>query len=122
MGSPTNCARPPVQPAVNTPVPTTIVPILVLELVHEIGAVPPYGVKVKVSPVSTVDDVGNILNVEVEGPNGVPSSSAPWMTPEVLYASMCHVTWCSLSIPRRQCLGLAPLRVRCGVWGVGCGV
>lgn len=67
-----------VVPAVNTPVLTTIVPIVVSALVHEIGAVPPNGIKVKISPVVTIDVLGKILNIEVEGPNGVPSSSAPW--------------------------------------------
>jgi hypothetical protein len=67
-----------VVPAVNTPVLTTIVPIVVSALVHEIGGVPPNGVRVKTSPVDTIDVVGKILNIEVEGPNGVPSSSAPW--------------------------------------------
>ena len=67
-----------VVPAVNTPVLTTIVPIVVLALVQEFGGVPPNGVKVKTSPVDTIEVVGKILNIEVEGPNGVPSSSAPW--------------------------------------------
>ena len=66
-----------VVPAVNIPVFTTIVPIVVSALVQEIGAVPPYGINVKFSPVATIDVLGKILNIEVEGPNGVPSSSAP---------------------------------------------
>ena len=66
-----------VVPAVNTPVFTTIVPIVVSALVQEIGAVPPYGINVMFSPVATIDVLGKTLNIEVEGPNGVPSSSAP---------------------------------------------
>ena len=67
-----------VVPAVNTPVLTTIVPIVVSALVQKIGAVPPNGIKVIVSPVVTIDVLGKTLNIEVEGPNGVPSSRAPW--------------------------------------------